>query len=133
MKARIRMVTGSDYSGQEGWSGCRRKEIGRSADRDEADAGRRDDMVIGLDDGCGDRDRFSRRRRTGGVTGADALATVRLTRVCRSLAVVLLIGHCGGLYRTGVQPLHRAPADTRGENQKGERQGSTASEERYHG
>jgi hypothetical protein len=84
------MVTGSDYSGQEGWSGCRRKEIRGSADRDEADAGRRDDVVIGLDDGCGDGDRFGVRGRTSWITGADALTAMRLTSVCRSLAVLVI-------------------------------------------
>lgn len=133
VEAQIRLVTGSDYSGQEGWSGCRRKEIRRSADRDEADAGGRDDMVIGLDDGCRDCDRFGGRRRTSGVTGADALAAMRVTRVCRSLVVVLLIGDCRRLGRAGVQPLHHAPGDPRGEEQQSERQDSAASEERHHG
>ena len=58
---------------------------------------------------------------------------MRLTRVCRSLAVVLLIADCRRLDRTGVQPLHRAPADPRGEEQKSERQDSAASEKRDHG
>ena len=90
-------------------------------------------MVIGLDDSCGDGNRLRRRSHTSRVTGADALAALRVTRVCRSLAVVLMIGDCRRLGRTGVQPLHRAPHDAGGEEQQCECQDSAASEERHHG
>jgi hypothetical protein len=90
-------------------------------------------VVIGLDDGYGDGDGFGGGSRTRGVTGADTLAALRVTRVCRSLAVVLIIGDCGRLDGAGVQPLHRAPADPRSEEQQSERQSSAASKKRHHG
>ena len=90
-------------------------------------------MMIGLDDGCSDGDRFGRRRRTSGVTGANAVAPVRMTRVCGSLAVVLVMGSRRRLSRAGVQPLHRAPHEARGEEQQSERHDSAASEKRHHG
>jgi len=126
------MVTGSDYSGQEGWSGRGRKEIGRSADPDKADAGGRDDVLIWLDDGCGDGDRRGGRRRTSGVTSADAMTGLRVTRVCRSLAVVLMIGDCRRLDRAGVQPLDNTPGDPGSEQNKSERKRTAAPQERQH-
>ena len=61
------------------------------------------------------------------------MAPVRMTRVCRSLAVVLVVGSCRGLRRAGVQPLHRAPHEARGEEQQREGHDSAASEKRHHG
>ena len=88
---------------------------------------------MGLDDGGGDGDRFGGRRRTGGVTGADAVAALAVTRVCRSLTVVLMVGSCRRLRRACVQPLHRAPHEARGEEQQSERHNSAASEKRHDG
>jgi hypothetical protein len=117
----------------ERWSCCRRKKIRGSADRDEADSGGRDDVMIGLDDGCSNGDRFGGRCGASGVTGSDTVAALRVTRVSRSLPVVLMLGHRGRLYRAGVQPLHRTPADPRGEKHQGERQDLAASEQAHHG
>ena len=88
-----RMVTGSDYSGQDGWGGGRRKEVERSADRDKADPSEREDVIIRLNDNYGDGDRLGGRGGASRVTGADALAgLMRMTSICWSLAVVLVIG-----------------------------------------
>jgi hypothetical protein len=115
----------------ERWSCCWREKIRGSADRDEADLGGRGDVTIGLDDGRGDGDRLSGRRRTSDVTGADALAgLVRVTRVRRGLSVALMIGGCRGLGRAGVQPLDNAPGDAGSEQDKGERKRTTAPQER---
>jgi len=91
-------------------------------------------MVIGLNDGCGDGDRDGGRGRVaGGVAGADALAALRVIRIWRSRVMVLMIRDFRRLGRTGVQPLHRAPAHSRGEEHQSKRHDSAAAEERYHG
>ncbi|MEO7137731.1 MAG: hypothetical protein ABI037_08430, partial [Gemmatimonadales bacterium] len=56
-----------------------------------------------------------------------------MIRVGRRLVVMLVLGNRRRLDRTGVQPLHRTPADTGGEKQQSERHGSAASEEGGHG
>ena len=89
--------------------------------------------MIGLDDGCGHRARTGGRSRGNDVTGAYALAGLRVARVGRSLAVVLMIGDCRRMHRAGVQPLQRTPGDPRSEEQESEREDSAALEKRHHG
>jgi hypothetical protein len=56
-----------------------------------------------------------------------------VARVGWGLAVVLVIGDRRSFDRAGVQPLHRAPADPRGEERQYQRYGSAAAEKGDHG
>jgi hypothetical protein len=118
-------------SGQR-WSGCGGEKIRGNAGRNEGGPGRQNGAVIGQDKGHQHGERPCRGHCPRGVASADALAALRVARIGRCRVVVLMLGDRLGLRRTGVQPLHRAPGDTRSEEHQGQGHGSTAAQQAQH-